>query len=126
MTEDGMWSIYFVTWVTIQLLIPVALVVAARRNRVRRPRAARWAFFVAILQVANVGVTLLAMFLTASAPIYRNKDVSDLLADPETWTFILIRWIYAILPAAVMLITTYVILEQPDRPRVMRAEESAS
>ncbi|MDZ4687582.1 MAG: hypothetical protein SH850_21125 [Planctomycetaceae bacterium] len=121
-----MGSIYFVTWVTVQLLVPVILVIAARRNRSYRPQAARWMFLVAVLQIANVGLTAVLAFLLPQPDVPWDKDLPDMLADPGTWAFIVLRWMYCLLPVAMTLITTYVILEQPDRPRVARSEEPAS
>ncbi|HUQ69666.1 MAG TPA: hypothetical protein VM165_09090 [Planctomycetaceae bacterium] len=120
--------IYFATWAAVQLAIPVVLIVAARRNRAVRPQAARLTFFVVMLQIANVGLTLLLTFLPIpwNANVPWDQSLSDMLADPATWAYIVQRWMYALLPAAITLITTYVILEQPDRPRTIRPEESAS
>lgn len=124
-----MWWIYMAVWSAVQLMVTTALFVAAHRNRSVRPQAAGWVRLVAVLQIASIAVTLGLTLLpwNSGALVQWDQPLEEMLIDPGTWAYIAQRWLYTVLPVVITLITTYVILEQPDAPQRQRPiEESAA
>jgi hypothetical protein len=122
--SDNQWWMYWLPWAAVQLLIPAAFFIAALRNRPYRPQAARWTGGIVALQIAGSTLTVLMAWLVDQPQVDWSSD--DILIEAHTWAFICRGWMMCILPAASTLMTTYVILEQPDRPRMTHVEESAS
>lgn len=120
---DSNWWFAWVPWILSQLAYPVVLAVAARRNRATLPQAARWTMVVAGLQLASFGLNV-AMQWLAEPLSFSAGSSSPMLSDPGTWAKLLRVWLQGLLPAVGLLILTYVILEQPDRPRVPRPQSA--
>jgi hypothetical protein len=120
---DSSWWWVWLPWILSQLAYPVVLAIAARRNRVNLPQAARWTMLVAGLQLVSFGLNATMQWL--AEPLSFHGSSGYVLRDPGTWATLMRLWIQGLLPAAGLLILAYVILEQPDRPRAPRPDAAS-